>query len=295
MIIYSLSSLEVLLLEYRVLGRTGFKVSVVALGGCGVGWVSQEIADKAIEYVLSRGVNVVDVAPTYGEAEVRLRNWIVKFRDKLFLAEKTQKRSKSEAWCELKASMGRLGVENFDLYQMHAVADFEDLNRALDRDGAIEAFKEARDAGLIRFIGLTTHDVRVALKAIELFEFDTIMIPIGLFSLVNPTPKSDFRPFLKAAKDRDIGVIAIKAIAKRPWRGEHKYGTWYEPLEEQEMIDLAVWFTLSQEGVATYSLPCDIRLWPKVLSATDRFRMLTDKEQEKALEKARIESFEYIY
>lgn len=282
-------------MEYRVLGGTGFKASVLALGGCGVGWVDQETADKAVEYVLNRGVNVVDVAPTYGEAEVRLRNWIVKFRNVLFLAEKTQKRSKREAWGELKTSMGRLGVESFDLYQMHAVADFEDLNRALAEDGAIEAFKEARDTGLIKFIGLTTHDVRVALKAVELFDFDTIMIPIGLFSLVNSTPRSDFRQVLKVARDRGIGIIAIKAIARRPWKGEHRYGTWYEPLEDQEMIDLAVWFTLSQEAVVTYSLPCDIRLWPKVLNAADRFRVLTAEEQEKALEKARSEVFEYIY
>ncbi len=282
-------------MDYRVLGRIGFKASVVTLGGCGVGWVDQRTADRAVEHVLRHGVNVVDVAPTYGEAEVRLRDWVVKFRTGLFLAEKTQRRDRDGAWGELKASMGRLGVESFDLYQMHAVSDFEDLNRALARDGAIEAFKEAREVGLIRFIGLTTHDVRVALKALELFEFDTIMIPVGLFSLVNPTPRSDFRQVLRVARDRNIGVIAIKAIAKRPWKGEHKYGTWYEPLEDQDMIDLAVWFTLSQEGVATYSLPCDIRLWPKVLNAAERFRVLTTEEQEEALEKARLEKFEYIY
>ncbi|MBS7612392.1 aldo/keto reductase [Candidatus Bathyarchaeota archaeon] len=282
-------------MDYRVLGGTGFKASVVALGGCGVGWVDQETADRAIEYVLSRGVNVVDAAPTYGEAEVRLRNWIVKLRTRLFLAEKTQKRDRDGAWSELKASMDRLGVESFDLYQMHAVSDFEDLNKALSRDGAIEAFKEAREVGLIRFIGLTTHDVRIALKALELFEFDTIMIPVGLFSLVNPTPRSDFRQLLRVTRDKNIGVIAIKAIARRPWKGEHKYNTWYEPLEDQDMIDLAVWFTLSQEGVATYSLPCDIRLWPKVLNTAERFRVLTAEEQEEALEKARLEMFEYIY
>jgi len=282
-------------LEYRVLGRTGFKASVITLGGCGVGWVDQTTADKAVEYVLKCGVNIIDVAPTYGEAEVRLRSWVGRFRSKLFLAEKTQKRDRDGAWSELKASMDRLGVKNFDLYQMHAVSDFEDLDRALGRNGAIEAFKEARDVGLIKFIGLTTHDVRVALKSIELFDFDTIMIPVGLFSLVNPMPRSDFRHVLKVARDRNIGVIAIKAIARRPWKTERKYGTWYEPLEEQEMIDLAVWFTLSQEGVVTYSLPCDVRLWPKVLNAVERFRVLSAEEQEKALEKARLEMFEYIY
>ncbi|RLI23368.1 aldo/keto reductase, partial [Candidatus Bathyarchaeota archaeon] len=228
-------------------------------------------------------------------AEARLGKWVRKLRDKLFLAEKTLKRDRDGAWMELNASLKKLGVKSFDLYQMHAVKDLEDLDRALGMGGAIEAFREARDTGLIRFIGITTHDVRVALKAIEKFDFDTVMIPIGLFSLVSPRPRSDFRPVLKAAKDRDIGVIAIKAIAKRPWKGEKRYRTWYEPLDDQDAIDSAVWFTLSQEGVTTYSLACDIRLWPMILDAAERFRRLNAEEQRQILEKARLKGFEYIY
>ncbi|KYH37842.1 MAG: aldo/keto reductase [Candidatus Bathyarchaeota archaeon B24] len=282
-------------MEYRVLGRTGFKVSIITLGGCGVGWLSQEEADEAVQLALKHGVNMVDVAPTYGEAEARLGKWVRKLRDKLFLTEKTLKRDRDGAWMKLNASLKKLGVKSFDLYQMHAVKDFDDLEKALEVGGAIEAFKEARETGLIRFIGITTHDVRVALKAIGKFDFDTVMIPIGLFSLVSPRSQSDFRPVLKAAKDRDVGVIAIKAIAKRPWKGEKRYRTWYEPLDEQEEIDAAVWFTLSQEGVAAYSLACDVRLWPMILDAAELFKRLNAEEQRQVLEKARLKGFEYIY
>lgn len=282
-------------MEYRVLGRTGFRASILTLGGCGLGWISQEAADRAIKIALDHGVNMVDVAPTYGDAENKLRKWVRKFRASLFIAEKTQKRDKNDAWAELKASLLRLGVKNFDLYQLHAVRDFNDLKRALGENGAIEAFKEARETELIRFIGLTTHDLRVALKAIESFDFDTLMIPVGLFNLVSPTPQSDFRPVLKTAKDRGIGVIAIKAVARRPWREERIYGTWYEPLDEQSDIDLAVWFTLSQDGVTTYSLPCDVRLWSMVLSAAERFRRLTFEEQERIIKEAKRKGFEQIY
>lgn len=282
-------------MEYRVLGRTGFEASVITLGGCGVGWISQREADEAVQLALKHGVNMVDVAPSYGEAEDRLSKWVQKHRSGLFLAEKTLKRDKDGAWMELNTSLKKLGVKNFDLYQLHAVGNFEELEKALGAGGAIEAFKEARDAGLIRFIGITTHDVRVALRALEKFDFDTIMIPVGLFSLVSPEPRSDFRPVLKAAVDRDVGVIAIKAIARRPWKGERKYRTWYEPLDDPKEVDLAVWFTLSQEGVATYSMACDIRLWPMILNAAERFRKLSREEEKRLLEEARLRGFEYIY
>lgn len=133
---------------------------------------------------------------------------------------------------------------------------------------------------MIKYIGITGHaDMRIIIKALERFDFDTVLIPVNAASMVAPRPENDFRPVLKLAEDRDIGVIAIKEIAKRRWRGERKYQTWYEPLDEQEDIDKAVWFTLSQEPVATYSMACDIRLWPKILSAGERFKRLSPEEQ----------------
>lgn len=127
--------------------------------------------------------------------------------------------------------------------------------------------------------------MRVVLKALERFDFDTVMIPVNVGSLIAPAPENDFRPVLRVARDRDIGVMAIKSIAKGRWpTGSRAYQTWYEPLDKQEDIDMAVWLTLSQEGVATYPMACDVRLWPRIISAGGRFRNLDEGEQEKVVE-----------
>jgi len=274
-------------MEYRLLGRTGYKVSILTIGCCGPGIAPNvEDAIKAFEYSINHGLNMIDIAPSYGEAEVRLGRLISRYRDKLIVAEKTLERSRDGAWKELKSSLKRLGLGYFDIYQFHAVRNIEELERIFGDNGAMRAFLEARDQGLIKYIGITVHnDMRIVIKALERFDFDTILIPVNVGSLIHPTPENDFRPVLKIAKDRDIGVIAIKAIAKGRWISNYRrYQTWYEPLEDQEDIDKAVWFILSQEGVTTYSMACDIRLWPKILSAGERFKRLDEEEQERIVE-----------
>jgi aryl-alcohol dehydrogenase-like predicted oxidoreductase len=276
-------------METRVFGRTGAKVSFVALGGCGPGYVEQEEADNAVKLAIDHGINMIDVAPTYGKAETRLNPWIEKYRDHFFLACKTLKRNKKGAWRQLNRSLETLGTDYFDLYQFHAVTSMEELDQILGDGGAMEAFKEAKETGLIKHIGITGHnDVRVLQKALELSdEIDTVLLPVYVAALVNPNPVNDFRPVLKLAKERNIGVTAIKAISKGRWTGKKIYNTWYEPLDDQESVDQAVWFTLSQDGVTTYSLPCDIKLWPLVLDAIKRYRKLNDEEKEKIINIAR--------
>jgi len=276
-------------METRTFGKVGAKVSIIAMGGCGIGYVDQEEADKAIKIAMDHGVNMIDVAPTYGNAEIRLKPWIEKYRDKFFLAEKTLKRTKSLAWRQLNRSLKRLGTNYFDLYQFHAVSSVEDLNKILGNNGAMQAFREAKETGLIKHIGITAHhDVRVLQKALEISdEFETILIPVYASARAKPDPVNDYRPVLKLAQDKNIGVTAIKAISKGRWSAEPNYNTWYDPLDEQELIDQAVWFTLSQEGVTTYSLPCDVRLWPLVLNAAKDYRRLNEEEQKKIISLAR--------
>jgi predicted aldo/keto reductase-like oxidoreductase len=281
-------------METRIFGRTRAEVSIVALGGCGPGWVDQEEADKAIRLAMDNGVNIIDVAPTYGQAETRLNPWIEKYRDKFFLAEKTLKRNARGAQRQLKKSLERLGAKYFDLYQFHAVGSIDELNQILGENGAMEIFKEAKEMGLINNIGITGHeDVRVLQRALELSDdIDTVLLPVYVGAMVNPNPVNDFRPVLQIAQDKNIGVTAIKAISKGRWkkdgpRSENKYNTWYEPLDIQEFVDQAVWFTLSQEGVTTYSLPCDVRLWPLVFDAIKRYRKQNNEEQQTAITMAR--------
>jgi aryl-alcohol dehydrogenase-like predicted oxidoreductase len=267
------------------------------MGGCGLGYIEQEEADKAVKLAMDHKINMIDVAPTYGRAEIRLKPWVEKYRNQFFLAAKTLKRTKKGAWRQLKRSLERLGTTYFDLYQFHAVSSMEELHQILGKDGAMEAFKEAKETDLIKHIGITAHnDVRVIQKALELSnDFEAVLLPVYVAALVNPNPVNDFRPILQMARVRNIGVTAIKAISRGRWKGKNIYGTWYEPLADQKLVDQTVWFTLSQEGVTTYSLPCDVRLWPLILDAVKRFRKLNDEELEKIIKMAREYKLEPLF
>ncbi len=278
-------------MEYRRLGKTGLRVSILTIGGCGPGIApNPSEAIKAVEDAINRGVNMLDIAPSYGEAELRLGSIVRRYRDRLIIAEKTLARTREEALRELRTSLERLGAKYFDIYQFHAVSSLEELEKIFSDSGAMKTFLEARDQGLIRYIGITVHnDMRIVLRALEKFDFDTILIPVTAISMIHPTPENDFRPILRIARDRDIGVIAIKAIAMRRWRQDEQriYQTWYRPFDNEEDIQKAINYTLSQEGVATYSLCCDIRLWPKIIKAGENYVKLSIEEQERIVEEFR--------
>jgi len=287
-----------LVLEKRRLGRIGWKASILTLGGCGLGNLSQEKADVWVKIALEYGVNMVDVAPAYGLAELRLAPWVGKNREKLFLAEKTLKRTREGAWSELQRSLRRVGAKRFDLYQLHAVGDLHELKTALGKNGAIQAFKEAKETGLISHIGITGHkDMRVLKKAITECEFDSVLLPVNLASMTNPLPENDFRPVLKLAAQQDMAVIAIKALAKGRWKaGRRKtYRTWYDPIDIGEDISRAVSFTLSQEPVVTYSLPCDVKLWPMVLEAGEKYRKLSANQRKQMIDLAKAANFNPLF
>lgn len=284
-------------MENRIFGKLGVKVSIIAMGGCGIGYVEQEEADNAIKMAMDYGINMIDVAPTYGNAELRLKPWIQKYRDHFFLAEKTLKRTKKGAWRQLNRSLKQLDTKYFDLYQFHAVSSIDELHQILGDNGAMESFKEAKETGLIKHIGITAHhDVRVLQKALELSdEFETILLPVYIAAAANPNSVNDYKVILKLACDRNIGVTAIKAISKGRWSDTPNYNTWYEPLDKQELIDQAVWFTLSQEGVITYSLPCDVKLWPLVLDAAKRYQRLGEERQKEIISIAKKDQYNPLF
>jgi predicted aldo/keto reductase-like oxidoreductase len=284
-------------METRIFGKTGAKITFITMGGCGLGYVDQDEADKAVKLAMEHGINMIDVAPTYGNAEERLKPWIKKYRNKFFLSEKTLKRKKNGALRQLNRSLEKLGTSFFDLYQFHAVSSMEELEQILGENGAMEAFKEAKETGLIKHIGITAHDdVRVLQKALELSDdIDTILLPVYIAAIVHPSPVNDFKKILKITQEKNIGVTAIKAISKSRWHGDATYNTWYEPLDNQELINHAVWFTLSQEGVTTYSLPCDVRLWPSVLNAAKLYKKLDSEELEKIVRLAKENEFQPLF
>lgn len=273
-------------MEKRRLGRAGHMSSVVAFGGAALSKVEQSVADEAVRLALDHGVNHFDVAPTYGEAELRLRPWMKEYRSQVFLACKTTKRTRDEAWAELRRSMERLGVDSFDLYQLHGLDKPEELDVALGPGGATEAFLEAREQGLVRYIGITGHRLPTQVEALKRFDLDTVLFPLNYILRAHRVEENDYEPLLRLAKERDVGLMAIKAIAKRPWQTEtHAYETWYEPFDSQRDIDLALWFALSQ-GITTAVMAGDVRLIPKILDAAERLRELSETEQAELVKSA---------
>ena len=273
-------------MERRRLGRTGHLSSVVTFGTAGIGKVDQETADLAVQTVLDRGVNHFDVAPRYGEAEVRLRPWMPRIRKRIFLGCKTGQRTRDAAKAELERSLERLGTDRLDLYQLHAVGKLHELDECTAKGGALETLIEAREAGITRWLGITghTHDApRTHLEALRRFDFDTVMFPLNFVLWSNPRYRQDAEALLEDCRRRDVGVHIIKTVAKDPWGDRPKtQATWYEPFTDQATIDRAVAFVLSQP-VTTLTSVGDVTVLPKVLSAAERFQPLDAAAQESLL------------
>ncbi len=264
-------------MEKRRLGRTGHMSTIVAFGGAAIGKVSQEIADVAIKDALDHGVNHFDVAPTYGDAELRLAPWMKEIRDQIFLGCKTTERTKDGAQRSIHASLERLGVETFDLFQFHSVGTMEKLEQCLGPGGAVESVVEARDAGLFKYIGITGHGLdapKVHAEALRRFPFDTVMFPLNFVLYTNvPEYRRDYEALLALCQQQDVGIHIIKTLAKAPWNGRERPPTtpWYEPLTDQETIDRAVAFNAAQP-IHTLCSSADVTVIPKMLDAAERYQ-----------------------
>jgi aryl-alcohol dehydrogenase-like predicted oxidoreductase len=271
-------------METRRFGRTGHLSTVAILGAFAFARVDQPTADAAMEHFLAHGVNHIDVAPSYGAAEERLAPWLGRQRERFFLGCKTYERSRAKAAAELHQSLRRLGVEHFDLYQIHAVTTFEELDAVTRPGGALEAIVEARAAGLTRYIGLTGHGLHtpaVFREALRRFEFDTVLFPLNFIQLTHAEYRREAEALLRDCRARDVGVMIIKSIARGPWGG-HLVGPWtvgYEPWTVPADIQRAVDFVLSHEvtGLCTVG---DTRLIPAVLEACEAFTPMTAEARE---------------
>jgi aryl-alcohol dehydrogenase-like predicted oxidoreductase len=273
-------------MEYRWLGRTGHKSSVVAFGTFAVGGLDQAAADRAIQTVLDAGVNHFDVAPTYGDAELRLQPWMSRIRDSIFLGCKTKERAREAAKVQLHRSLERLGTDHLNLYQLHAVAKRADLDECTRSGGALEALVEAREEGLVDWLGITshTHDApRTLVDALERFAFDTVMLPLNFVLWARPDYRRDAEMLLGVCRERGVGVHVIKSIAKAPWGDRPKTAnTWYEPFTDQATIDRAIAFNLARP-VTTLCSVGDPVLLPRFLDAAGRYRPLDERGEAELL------------
>lgn len=274
----------------RRFGRTEH-MSTVAIFGAAAFWeISQEQADRVMEMVISAGVNHIDVAPSYGQAEKRLGSWMRRERERFFLGCKTMERTHAGAWKELHRSLKLLQCEKFDLYQLHAVTSFEELEAVTAPGGALEALVEAKRSGLIRHIGITGHGVdapAIYLEALRRFDFDTVTFPLNFVQAGNAKYYLDAKELIRQCHSRDVGVMVIKSIAQGPWGEKEKTATtWYEPFSGMDEIQKGINFVLSHDvtGICTAG---DIRVLPMVLKACENAVPLSLEERAKLIEAGR--------
>ncbi|MBV9997966.1 MAG: aldo/keto reductase [Verrucomicrobia bacterium] len=265
----------------QIFGRTGHESTRTVFGGAALSRVTQDEADRTLEVLLKYGVNHLDVAASYGDAELRIAPWLKRYPDRFFLATKTGSRTYDEAKRDIHNSLKRTGVERVDLIQLHNLADPIEWDIALSPGGALEACIEAREQGLVRFIGVTGHGAQIAathLRSLERFDFDSVLLPYNYLMMQHDYFAGAFERVAAACKARNTAVLTIKAIARRPWWGrEHTHATWYEPFEDQRDIDAAVHWVLARPDVFL-ATPGDIHLLPKVLDAASRFVSAPEEE-----------------
>lgn len=258
-------------IEKRPFGRTRHMSSAVIFGAAALGKVDQGVADAVLDLLLEHGVNYIDVAASYGDAELRIGPWMDRHRNDFFLATKTGKRDRSGAREEIHRSLDRLRTDRIDLIQLHALVHPDEWEQALAPGGALEAAIEARDAGLVRFIGVTGHGWTVAAmhrRSLERFAFDAVLMPWNWHCAQHPTYAADFEATVKLCEERGVAVQTIKAIARGPWAADatRNHATWYQPLEDEEEIRLAVQWVLARPGIFLNSVG-DVDLLPAVLRA----------------------------
>jgi|YNPNPStandDraft_1061719.scaffolds.fasta_scaffold01454_4 aryl-alcohol dehydrogenase-like predicted oxidoreductase len=257
-------------------GRTGHLSTRLIFGAAAFGSVTQQEADQTMELLLRYGINHIDTAASYGDSEIRLGPWMAKYRQRFFLATKTGERTYEKARAEIHRSLERLQTDHVDLIQLHSLTDPDEWNVAMGPGGALEAAIEARQQGLVRFIGVTGHGLTVARmhkKALERFDFDSVLLPYNYPLMQNPQYAAEFEELVALCKERNVAIQTIKSLARGPYDafgGQRTHATWYKPLENQAAIDRAVAFVLSRPELFLNTTG-DIHILPMLLDAADRF------------------------
>jgi predicted aldo/keto reductase-like oxidoreductase len=274
-------------LERRALGKTGEHLSILGFGGIVVMNASTEQAAQRVKEAIEAGINYFDVAPSYGNAEDMLGPALEPYRKNVFLACKTTERTKAGAAKELESSLKKMRTDHFDLYQLHAVTKPAEVDTILGPNGALETFVQARKAGKVRFLGFSAHSVEAALALIRRFDFDTILYPVNYATWY----AGNFGPqVLEKAREKKMGILALKSMAKRPWppemREKHPHPKcWYEPFDKPEEAMMGLRFTLSHPVTAAVP-PGDEDIFKMALGLAAKFQPLSEKESEEIKRKA---------
>ncbi|HWC33944.1 MAG TPA: aldo/keto reductase [Mycobacteriales bacterium] len=261
------------MIERAPFGRTGHDSSRVIFGAAAIGRVDQEAADTLLPLLLEHGVNHIDTAAMYGDAELRLAPWLAAHPGTFFVATKTHARDGVGARASLESSLTRMGVDHVDLIQLHNLVEADEWETAHGPDGALAALQQARDEGLTRFIGVTGHGLRIAamhLRSLERFDYDSVLLPYSFLLMQEDGYRADVERLLEVCGERSVAVQTIKSIAQRRWTGERTPGerrqSWYEPLTDPDAISRAVRYVLDRPGLFLDSSSAMDQL-PHVLAA----------------------------
>ncbi len=265
----------------QTFGKTDHLSTRTLFGAAALSQVTQQEADQTLDLLLQYGVNHIDTAASYGDAELRIGPWMKTHRQDFFLATKTEERTYQGAKEELQRSLERLQVDSVDLWQMHVLITPEEWEIAMGPGGVLEAFIEAREQGLTRFLGVTGHGWNAAaihLRSLERFDFDSVLLPLNYVEKQNPQYAADFNKLRTLCQERNVAFQTIKSLTLGPWGNKpHTRATWYEPLEEQADIDLAVHWVLGHSGIFLNTIG-DVHLLPEVLNAANRFQQSPSEE-----------------
>lgn len=269
----------------QVFGRTGHMSTRAIFGAAALGKVNQDEADQTLELLLKYGVNHIDTAASYGDSELRIGPWMREYRDQFFLATKTGERTYDKAKAQFERSLKLLQVESVDLIQLHYLVGEDEWEVAMGSGGVLAYLLEAKAQGLVKYIGVTGHDiaiVRMHQKSLERYDFDSVLLPYSYILMQNREYAEGFARVLEMANARNVAVQTIKSITRRPSSGKSTFATWYEPLTTQESIDKAVHWVLGQEGVFLNTVG-DIGILPSVLDAVSRFEARPQDEVMQAM------------
>ena len=254
-------------------GSTGHESSRVIFGAAAFWKANPKIEERTLALLLEHGVNHIDVAASYGDAELHVGHWMQDHRDRFFLATKTGERGHNGAKAELHRSLERLRVDSVDLWQLHNLVDPAEWEEAMGPGGALEAAVDAKESGLARFIGVTGHGVTVAAMhrmSLERFPFDSVLLPLNYTMMQNPAYRADFEALSETCRARGVAIQTIKSLTVGPWgEKERTTRTWYEALGEQADIDLAVHWVLGHDR-AFLNGSSDVGLLEKILNAAER-------------------------
>jgi aryl-alcohol dehydrogenase-like predicted oxidoreductase len=271
-------------MEHRPLGTLGFDGSVLIYGAASLGEVDQDTADRSIQQAMDAGINHFDTAAGYGESELRLGPWMPQIRDRIFLATKTGDRDAETAWASINRSLERLQTDHVDLIQLHAVCDLDDLDRCTQKGGSLEAAVRAQEEGLARAVGITGHGhdaPDVHREALRRFDFRAVLTPWS-YVLSQRAPFADsYRALAADCAAKQVALRLIKTVARRNWPepdAEHRYATWYEPIDDDAQIRAAVSWALAQPIACGLATPGDVGLLGAVVAAEADRQAVPDAE-----------------